>query len=231
MSDKIMTELSDEELTQLQIEANQVLRDINEEWERRMTPPATATLPTVISPQPYLIMVLDIETTGFLNQGGCIVEIGCVELNLKTGEIKRLFSSVCREPQMTAKDRDAWIFKNSSLTVEEVRTAPLLEVMKPALQELFDYYPVTAFNRDFDIPFLQSRGFEFKNLAPCPMLVAMDVLKIPGTYGEFKWPRVEEAFRFLFPGVAYSEAHRGLNDAFDEAAIVYKLYTNGYYKL
>lgn len=225
MSDKILMELSDEELTQLRNEAQHVLDDVSEELERR------TALPIVEQEPPALMMVLDIETTGFLNQGGCIVEIGCVELNLKNGKIKRLFGSVCREPQMTAKDRNAWIFLNSSLTVEEVRNAPLLEVMKPALQELFDYYPVTAFNRDFDIPFLQSRGFVFKQLAPCPMLVAMDVLKIPGTYGEFKWPRVEEAFRFLFPGVAYAEAHRGASDASDEAQIVYELFKRGYYKL
>jgi DNA polymerase III epsilon subunit-like protein len=40
--------------------------------------------------------IVDIETTGFLNQGGKIVEIGIVELNISTGERKVLFESGVR---------------------------------------------------------------------------------------------------------------------------------------
>ena len=37
------------------------------------------------------IAIVDIETTGFLNQKGLIVEIGIVSLNLNTGKIKEEF--------------------------------------------------------------------------------------------------------------------------------------------
>ena len=44
------------------------------------------------------ILILDIETTGFLNQGGSIVEIGIVELNLDTGEISMRHHCECEMP-------------------------------------------------------------------------------------------------------------------------------------
>lgn len=173
------------------------------------------------------ILVLDIETTGFLNQGGKIVEIGMVDLNLENGDITDVFHSVVKEEGMTAKDRDAWIFKNSTLSVEEVRDAPMLIDVSTRIQSYLDTYQVTAYNRDFDIPFLQSRGFKFQQLAPCPMLVACDVVKLANN----KWPKVTEAMEFFFPGEAYNEEHRGLQDARDEARIVYKLFLDGHYQI
>lgn len=73
------------------------------------------------------ILVLDIETTGFLNQGGSIVEIGIVELCLSTGNTQIIFDSLLREDILTAKHREepmGWIFRNSDLTPEAVRVAP-----------------------------------------------------------------------------------------------------------
>lgn len=38
------------------------------------------------------ILILDIETTGFLQQGGKIVEIGIVELDLSNGNKKKILT-------------------------------------------------------------------------------------------------------------------------------------------
>ena len=43
------------------------------------------------------ILVIDIETTGFQKQGGSIVEVGIVELDLETGKAEIIFDSLCRE--------------------------------------------------------------------------------------------------------------------------------------
>ena len=183
------------------------------------------------------ILVLDIETTGFLNQGGSIVEIGIVELNLSNGEIKEIYSSLCREDILTAKHREepfGWIFRNSDLTVEEVRNAPKFEAVKTQVQAILNSYPLgcTAFNNNFDFGFLSNRGIEIKVL-PCPMLLSTDICKLPNRngYSGYKWPSVEEAFAHFFPGVEYKEKHRGADDAYHEAMIVYKLYTMGVFKL
>lgn len=183
------------------------------------------------------ILVLDIETTGFLNQGGSIVEIGIVELDLETGEIEILFDSLCREEILTAKHREepfGWIFRNSDLTPEAVRSAPPAIEVFDQVQALLNSYPLgcTAFNKAFDFGYLKDRGIQINEL-PCPMILATDVCKLPNQNGfsGYKWPKVEEAFAHLFPDWEYTEKHRGADDAYHEAMIVYKLYTMGVFKL
>lgn len=172
------------------------------------------------------ILIIDIETTGFLKEGGSIVEIGAVELDLTTGEIIEVFDSLCREKILNAKHRNAWIFKNSSITVEMVRDAPLFEDVAIKFQEVIDEYPLgcTSYNRMFDVTFLHDRGINFPKLLPCPMLLSTDVCKIPSPYGGYKWPKAEEAYNYFFPDFPWVETHRAALDAFHEAIIVYKLY-------
>jgi len=182
------------------------------------------------------IIVVDIETTGFLNKGGLIVEIGIVKLNLATGEITPAYNSLIREdsfgPHHTV-GAFGWIFNNSDLTYEEVEEAPSLESQREVIQELFDQYYATAFNKSFDFDFLGDRGFSIKEL-PCPMKVATPICKLPSQYGysSYKWPTVEEAWEYFFgKRTGYVEAHRGYDDAEHEAQIVYKLYELGHFEV
>lgn len=180
------------------------------------------------------ILILDIETTDLSPKVGSIVEIGIVSLNLETGDISVLMDSVVKEPRLTAKDREAWIFKNSDLTVEEVRNAPLLSDLFNEIQEILNKYKlgVTAFNKAFDFRYLKDRGFVIKKELPCPMLLSTDICKLPkNSYGGYKWPKVEEAWQYFFPDVPYLEKHRGADDAKHEAMIVYKLYELGIFKV
>jgi len=183
------------------------------------------------------ILIIDIETTGFLNQGGSIVEIGIVSLDLDTGNIKEVFSSLIREKILTGKHRApplGWIFNNSDLTVEAVRDAPGETEVLLQVQAILNRYPLgcTAFNKKFDFDFLKSRSIGVKEL-PCPMILSTDVCKIPNKNGcsGFKWPKVGEAFKFFYPDIEYTEKHRGLDDAKHEAMIVYKLYQLDVFKI
>ena len=181
------------------------------------------------------ILVVDIETTGFLNAGGKIVEIGIVSLDLETGRIIELFDQVIREDGLTAKDRDAWIFQNSNLTVEEVRNAPPAKDIFAQVQVILDAYPLgcTAFNRPFDVGFLESRGIKFSRSLQDPMILATGVCKLPNAYGRggYKYPKVTEAYDFFFPNSGYVEAHRGLDDCRHEALVVLELYKMGLFKV
>lgn len=183
------------------------------------------------------ILIVDIETTGFLHQGGSIVEIGAVELDLTNGETKIVFDSLLREPILTAKHREeplGWIFKNSSLTPEDLRKAPPSDEVLAKFQKVVDSYPdgQTAYNKKFDFDFLRNRGVIIKDL-DCPMLLATKVCKLPNRngYNGYKWPSVEEAWKHFFPNVEYIEEHRGADDAKHEAAIVYELYKMGIFKV
>lgn len=179
--------------------------------------------------QTMIIGIIDIETTDWLPKGGKIVEIGIASLNIETGEIKEVFGSVCREPGLTAKDHNAWIFQNSDLTVEQVRNAPLLSDLQGEIQQHIGHFnAVTAYNKAFDFDYLRDRGFTITGEWPCPMLAATPVCKLPGRRGGYKWPSVEECWRHLFPDRPYTELHRGLDDAMREAEIIRELHRLGH---
>lgn len=167
------------------------------------------------------IAVVDIETTGFLNQGGLILEIGIVELDLDNGNTKIIYNELVREEEFGQKHENSWIFKNSDLTYKEMSNAQPIDTK--AIQSIFNKYRVTAYNKKFDFDFLKDRGFIINELY-CPMLFATKVCKIPGYCRSWKWPKVQEAWDFLFGKTDYVEEHRGADDALHEAKIVYKLY-------
>lgn len=179
------------------------------------------------------IGVIDIETTGFMGAGGKIVEVGIAGLDTETGIVKECYHSLCREEGMTIKDRGAWIFENSCLTVEEIREAPFFDLIMPDIQHYLDSFDfVTAYNKRFDFDFLRSRKVSIGDEWPCPMIKATNICKIAKTgkgahYGGFKWPNVEEAWSFFFPDEEYVELHRGLDDAMHEAKIVFELFKLG----
>lgn len=181
------------------------------------------------------ILILDIETTGFLQKGGKIVEIGLVELCLETGSKKIVFDEVCHEKGITLDEvSKSWIVENSTLTVEQIRNSPSLDNLRPIVQELLDKYTdgATAFNNDFDFGFFEDRGFTFPKKLACPMKLSTDICKIPSQREMgYKWPKVQEAYDFFFGKTDYIETHRGADDAFHEADIVLELYKRGIFKL
>ena len=181
------------------------------------------------------ILIIDIETTGFLNEGGKIVEIGIVELDLENGEKKIIFNEVCHEDGITEEEcNKSWIIENSSLKTKHIRDSANLKLWRGVLQFKINKYPLgaTAFNNSFDFDYLKSRGFTFPKELPCPMKLSTDICKIPKKKGKgYKWPKVQEAYDFFFPDNEYIEKHRGADDAFYEADIVYRLYQMGVFKI
>ena len=155
------------------------------------------------------ILVLDLETTGFLQKGGQIVEIGIVSLDLENGEKEILFDSLCKEPGMTLTDiEEAWIVKNSNMNPLEVWNAPMLEDIREEVQKVLNDYPngATAFNNAFDFGFMEDRGFTFPRKLKCPMKLSTDICQIPHKNGRrgYKWPSVQEAWDFFFGDTGYS---------------------------
>lgn len=177
-----------------------------------------------------IVVICDIETTGFKPKINHIVEIGIAGLHLPTGRIVPLFDSVCQEPGFDP-DQPYWIYSNSDLTPDTLRNAPMLEELFDEVQWALEQgKAVTAYNKQFDFRFLRDRSFEIKTEWPCPMHVATPICRIPGKYGRWRWPNVEEAWEFFFPDVPYKEKHRGYDDAYHEAQIIYKLYQQNHIK-
>ncbi|MGQ4874583.1 MAG: exonuclease domain-containing protein [Promethearchaeia archaeon] len=171
-----------------------------------------------------LIIVLDIETTHTKPILGMIVEIGLCFLDLNSGKIDPIFNIICQEEDIEL-DPDAWIFNNSDLNIEEVMQAPYLSEFREELQSIFDLgYPITAFNQKFDFGWLYNRDFRISNRFWDPMLKLTPIMRIPHDYYIYKYPSVEEAWRYLFPDIEYKEKHRALDDAIHEAKIIHAVY-------
>jgi len=116
------------------------------------------------------ILILDIETTGFLQQNGKIVEIGIVELDLENGQREIIFNEVCHEKGITLEEiSNAWIISNSDLNINLIKYSGTLESKKGRIQNILNSYPLgaTAFNNAFDFGFLEDRGFVFPKKLPC----------------------------------------------------------------
>jgi len=179
------------------------------------------------------ILIIDIETTGFLKAGGYIVEVGMVELDLNTGKRMILFDEVCHEKGISHYDvASSWIVKNSSLTIKMVQTSKNLERLRKKIQGIIDLYTdgCTAYNNVFDFGFMEDRGFTFPVKLDCPMKLSTSICKIKKKKGSgYKWPSVEEAYKY-FIGDGYVELHRGADDAMHEAEIIYELYLRGIFK-
>lgn len=178
------------------------------------------------------IAVVDIETTALKSEIGTIVEVGICELNLQDGNIEKLIDTVvCETDFNRSRAAHAWVFQNSSLTVEDVLNAPSWELIKPQITQIFNDYPVTAYNLQFDLTWLRDRGVKLGKVLLDPMIESTNILQLPSknpNYSSFKWPTVEECWQWYFPDVEYVELHRAYDDCFHEAQIFHKMYTVGH---
>lgn len=182
------------------------------------------------------ILIMDIETTGFLNKGGKIVEVGAVELCLKTGNKKIVFNKVINPGLSAEKLEKTWIVENKYMTVNEINAGFTFESIKTELQELINKYPdgATAFHNKFDFEFLESYGIKFPVKLPCLMEKSKPICKLPPTakmlhwgFDGFKSPKAQEAYDHFFGKTDYIELHRGADDAFHEADICFELHKLG----
>jgi len=176
------------------------------------------------------ILVLDIETTGLDICSDMIVEIGGVLVDINTAEIRDLFHYLIKEPSLTKKQQNAWIFRNSNLKFEEVwRDGIPFDEIRPELQGYFNQYCVASFNESFDLGFLRHRQFRFPSEGPDIMLVATNLLAIPHDYYGLKYPKVSECMYFF--NLKGKDLHRALEDARIEAQILLELRKKGRYIL
>ncbi|MCW4051475.1 MAG: hypothetical protein NWE89_17270 [Candidatus Bathyarchaeota archaeon] len=177
------------------------------------------------------ILVVDIETAAHdprlddlrILDNSVITEIGVVKLDLESGRVEQLFNEVCSENKVCSPE--SWIFRNSSLTHDEVSSAPHLNEFKAKLQSLFDKYPTTSWWHEFDLKRLEhpSRGIKIPRKFWDPPFTLKSFLKIPFPDGtSIKRPKVTEAFRFFYPGQNLDHPHRAILDAEVEADIIYQ---------
>ena len=175
------------------------------------------------------IIIVDIETGVIeptLNSyeiDNCLIcEIGMVNLDMETGETTVIYDGTCQENP--GAHPSSWVFKHTSLTLQEVTDSPHFHELKPPLQELLDDpRPVTSWSHDFDIAILESRGLKIPNKFWDPKTTLKHLLKIHHPSGQgHKWPSVQEAHNYFNPDKTLEQTHRATQDAQIEADIIYR---------
>lgn len=188
------------------------------------------------------VFVLDTETTGL--EGApkdLVVDIGICRVDLSTGDVEDVYSSVLGYDVSEWDDRlkGAWIFENTDLGLEDVEFArPALDVIGD-VRRLLRRKPVTSYNTEFDFGrFLYEEPWSMRGwFLECSdiMKAATAVCKVPsGMYGRsFRYPKLDAAYSRLVEGdpagIRGRQDHRALSDARMASHVMVSLYRSGDY--
>ena len=184
------------------------------------------------------IAIIDLETGGLLVTDP-IVEVAVMLLDTAGGAITELFNACMKEPGRGNAAAIVCSVKDCPFAIEELEQASPLESYRGTLQAAFDEFPVTSWNRKFDIGFLEYRGFAFPHLAPDPMEAAAGITCLPPTprmaqyYPDklYKTPRLEEAWQCIIGGAMPGPQHRAGTDARCAALVLWEMICRGDYPL
>ncbi len=177
------------------------------------------------------VLVVDVETTSTNPQRAHILEIGMALADLESGKVDEVGDSLvcpdCPEEEWV----NCWFMEHSGLDPQAIRNAPKWEVIRPQVVSWCAVWPVTAFNRSYDVQVLYRHGVPTPMRAPCLMMACKDTLRLRGFYGDYKYPKFSEAWAYFFPDRPFEDKHRAGHDAVCEAELAVEMYRRGVLKL
>lgn len=152
-------------------------------------------------------LFFDTETTGLVNwklpdthpTQPALVQFGCI-LTDDDGNIRRTLGFILRRigiPEQAS---------NKHGITDDIANAYGLELNDHAIWKLSDMFhnatELIAHNYKFDKT-VMNKFFEGickldDSKSFCTMEATTDLLKLPGSYGKYKWPKLSEAYEFLF---------------------------------
>jgi len=186
------------------------------------------------------VYVVDTETTGLFGAPkDKVVDIAVCKVTLGEDKVENIYSSVVGHDTGKWDDelRRSWIFENTDLTLDMVNNAPPESQVAEEVSKILKGANVTSFNFQFDFDkFLYRQPWSLRpNVVPfrCVMLASKDVCKIPGLYEDYKWPKLDEAYRIIVKGdpagIKGVQSHRALSDAIMASHILLELQRTGNY--
>ena len=174
------------------------------------------------------VLIVDLETTSVNPQLAYILEVAISRVNLTSKEIDPIIDTLIY-PECPAETwLDCWFMANSKLSPEMIWQAPKFTSVRDEVQKQVAALPVTAFNLNFDRQVLYRQNVQMPQRAPCLMLTCKDILKLPGYYNDYKFPKFSEAWGYFFPKEPFEEKHRAGHDVLHEAKLAIALYERGY---
>ncbi len=187
---------------------------------------------------------IDYDSFDWSRFGDVVVDIGICEVSLSKGTVKEVYSSLVGYDVSTWTDemRDAWIFGNSDLTVEQVASArPFSEVRKEVRDICRDRW-LTTYNVQFDLDkFLYRFPWDMKGVfSECRdiMFAARDVCRLEQVHegrSGYRYPKLDYAYEYLLEGydpagIEGVQHHRALSDAKMASFILLELNDGGHYE-
>lgn len=181
-----------------------------------------------------MYLFIDTETTGFPKQCGPLVQDGqarvCQVAMLLTDEAGRSmaeFSSLVKPDGWTVGEEAGKVhgFTNDLC---ELYGASFPYVIAAFLGLAQKAETIIAHNTGFDRKMMQIecsyKGTDFPATPwHCTMLQTVPICKLPGNYGDFKWPRLEEALQIVCGRTLGDTAHDALYDVRACKDIFFKL--------
>jgi DNA polymerase III epsilon subunit-like protein len=175
------------------------------------------------------LLIIDTETNNVHPEIAHIMEVAIASLDFENGDISLLLDTPIYPECPEELWENCWFMKHSGLDPDIILGAPVFSSIADMVSELLKIGPVTAFNLSFDLSVLKREGVAVPFVAPCLMRITKDILRLPGLYNDWKYPKFSEAWSHFFPGQPFEEKHRAGHDAVHEAKLAFVLYQEGYF--
>ena len=176
------------------------------------------------------LLIIDTETDSPKANLARIMEVAVGSVDLETGSTELLLDSLVR-PDGLDTWRSCWFMENSGIACEAIEAAPPFAQIKGYVEELLKTGPATAYNLPYDLQVLYRHGLRVPQTWPCLMHTCTPICRLPGRYGDYKYPKFSEAYAHFFPGETFQEKHRAGYDVLHEAKLAYALYKGGYLRM
>ena len=190
-----------------------------------------------------IIYVLDTETTTTTFRpvpNGHVVEIGISKVDLESHTVEPFYGEILTVKKMVKGkkkiDPEAWVFKNTTLTVQEVEDGKDPTEIAVKLEQMLRGCEITAFNQKFDRLMLQRDLPELYGSLVWgqDLMEQADNLKSIPRNGKASYPNAENTYNHLCKNdpahINGKEEHRALSDAVMEGYILLALYDRGLYE-
>lgn len=190
-----------------------------------------------------IVYSVDLETSGLRGYPNDLVyEIGISELNLEKQTVTPVYQAIFNYSgqQLTKAQENAWIFQNSSLSLNDVLTSPKhFTIILRELYGILKGKPITAYNLEFELSFLTHPPFNLHNwkgisFLPCIMKSATNYCQLYQN-GRLKYPRLDEAVEIIVPSEQKRSLpnvkHRALPDSIVEGVLLLNMVNLGLYQL
>lgn len=175
--------------------------------------------------------------------GDLVLDIGMCEISLSRGTVRDLYSSVVGYDTDRWNDRmrGSWIFSNSDMTLEDVRSAPRLSKVVSDAKGLLGGRWVTSYNIQYDMDkFLYRFPWNLRGAfreVRDPMFSAAEICKLKNQYygmASYRYPKLEYAYETILggedpAGIRRHQDHRALSDARMASHVLLRMYRDGMY--